>query len=165
MVSLKPPPKTWADAIGTVADQFMNARVCFFMGDDDDYDPITNVPGASSIDLLWVGSARVQHLRSPREFATDYQAGATRPFRFQASKDAGVPFLQFGVRARVLDAGADGGEGMSPGDPDLERLLFVVASAINASHFAVKTVEASAAMRPVNWTWTVDDSGAVVPMP
>lgn len=164
MVSLAPPPKSWTDAVAAVANQFMNARVCFFASDDDGYNPVTNLPGSSSVNLLWVGNARVQHLRSPQPFATDYQAGATRPFRFQAGKDAGVPFLQEGVRARVLGF-PETVDGMLPGDPHLEQLLFVVNSAINASHSAVKTVEATAVMRPVTWTWTVDDSGAVIPSP
>lgn len=165
MVSLKPPPADWTDVIAGVADLFMNARVCFYEANTEEsaYDPITGEGDEFSITLLWVGRARVQHLRSPSTFATDYQAGANRAFRFQAGKNAGVPFLSEGVKARVLDAGVPGPLiDMGAGDADLEKLAYVVNSAINASHQAVKTVELTATMRPVEWAWGVDDEGNVV---
>lgn len=165
MVSLKPPPSSWTDVIAGVADMFMNARVCFYEADmtGSDYEPITGEGEEFSINLLWVGLARVQHLRAPSTFATDYQAGANRAFRFQANKNAGVPFLSEGVKARVLDAGVSGPLiDMGAGDSDLEKLAYVVNSAINASHQAVRTIELTATMREVEWTWTVSDEGAVV---
>lgn len=165
MVSLKPPPGNWTDAIAQTAELFMNARVCFYKeGDDGDYDPITGEGDEGNISLLWVGAARIQHLRSPSTFATDYQAGASRAFRFQVSKDGGLPFLPEGVKARVLDAGISGAViDMEGGDAHLEQLGFVVNSAINASHYAVKTIELTANMRPVEWPWVVNPSGQVVP--
>lgn len=163
MVSLKPPPANWTDAIASTAELFMNARVCFYAATEGDYDPITGEGNEFGIELLWVGLARVQHLRAPSTFATDYQASANRAFRFQVGKNAGLPFLPEGVKARVLDAGVSGPLiDMGPGDSDLEKLAYVVNSSINASHFAVKTVELSATMRKVEWGWTVSDGGEVV---
>lgn len=147
LVSLKPPPDSWVDTIKETAEQFMTARVCFYEETQDgDYDPIDGTGEESSIDIIWAGSARVQHLRSPQKFASDYQAEANRAFRFQLPKDGGVPFLPQGTLARVLDAGEDG-------DPDLEALVYVVDSAINASFQAVKTVELTSTMSPISWDW------------
>jgi hypothetical protein len=164
LVSLKPPPSDWTDAIGAVADLFQNARVCFYRDSDDGTnDPITGTGSEPSIELIWTGMARVQQLRSAQEFATEYQTGANRSFRFQVSKNGDLPFLSSGVKARVLNAGVSGpAVSMSPGDDDLEKLVYVVLSSINASHYAVKTVETIATMRPIDWTWTVSDAGAVV---
>lgn len=165
MVSLKPPPANWTDAIAGVANLFQNARVCFYIADESgsDYDPITGQGQKFSIALLWVGLARVQHLRAPSTFASDYQAGANRAFRFQVDKNGGLPFLSEGIKARVLDAGVSGPTiEMNEGDAHLEQLAFVTNSAINASHYAVKTVELTSTMRPVVWGWSVDDDGQVV---
>lgn len=165
MVTLKPPPANWTDAIASTAELFMNARVCFYEAVEPEvpYDPITGAGDEFDIKLLWVGAARIQHLRAPSAFATDYQAGANRAFRFQVGKNAGLPFLSEGVKARVLDAGVSGPLiDMGPGDADLEKLAYVVNSSINASHFAVKTVELSATMREVKWGWTVNEAGEVI---
>ena len=165
MVSLKPPPSNWTDAIAGVANLFQNARVCFYETDDSgsDYDPITGQGTEFTVKPIWSGLARVQHLRAPSTFATEYQAGANRAFRFQVDKDAGLPFLSEGVKARVIDAGVPGALiEMGAGDADLEKLAYVVNSSINASHYAVKTVELTSTMRPVEWTWTLDDDGSVV---
>lgn len=169
MVSLKPPPASWTDVIGDTAEMFMNARVCFYSVEedtDDPYDPITGEGQEFSINILWSGLARVQHLRSPSTFASEYQAGANRAFRFQVGKNKGLPFLSEGVKARVLSAGVSGPLiDMGSGDADLEKLAYVVNSAINASHQAVKTIELLATMREVVWTWTLDDDGSVVTLP
>lgn len=165
MVSLKPPPSNWTDVIAGVAKQFMNARVCFYETDDtgSDYDPITGLGKEFIVKPIWVGLARVQHLRAPSTFATEYQAGASRAFRFQVDKDGGLPFLSEGVKARVLDAGVSGPLiDMGSGDADLEKLVYVTNSAINASHQAVKTIELTSNMRQVAWSWTLDDDGSVV---
>lgn len=165
MVSLKPPPANWTDAIAGVAGLFMNARVCFYEADysGSNYDPITGNGREFVIKSLWSGLARVQHLRAPSTFATDYQTGANRAFRFQVGKDAGLPFLSEGVKARVIDAGVPSALiDMGDGDADLERLSFVTNSSINASHYAVKTVELTSTMRPEKWTWTLDADGVVV---
>lgn len=157
MVNLKPAPLGWVDVIQNVAEQFMTATVCFYEeSDDGSFDPITGEGDEGGIDVLWFGPARVQHLRSAQRFATDYQAEADRAFRFQLPKDGGVPNLPQGTLARVIDAGEDG-------DPDLEALVYVVDSAINASFQAVKTVELTSTMRPIAWPWTVTSGGVVVP--
>lgn len=162
MVSLSPPPTSWTDAIGGVAKRFMNARVCFYEEVEGDYDPITGLGDEGGIEPIWLGLARVQQLRSPQKFATDYQADTSRAFRFQVAKDSGLPFLPQGVKGRVLSAGVSGAEMMSPGDGNLELLAFVVDANINGSHQAVKTIELTANMHPVKWDWTVDENGAVV---
>ena len=163
VVSLKPPPKDWTEAIAAIAVLFQNARVCFYKDDGEgDADPLTGTGTDGGIEIIWAGAARVQQLRSPRQFATDYQAGSNRAFRFQLDKEAGVPFLPEGVKARVLNAGVSGDGEMDPGDVHLELLSYVVDSAINGSHQAVKTVELTATMRPVEWTWDVNEDGEVI---
>lgn len=149
--------------IAGVARQFMNAKVCFYEATEgaNPYDPITGEGDEFGINILWWGKARVQQLRAPQTFATDYQASASKAFRFQLDREDGVPFLPQGVKARVLDAGVPGAEAMTPGDSDLERLAYVVNSAINASHQAVKTVELTANMKAVTWDWTLLDDGTV----
>lgn len=146
LVSLKPPPASWVDVISETAEQFMTATVCFYgEGNGSDIDPVAGT-GDAVINLIWVGPARVQHLRSPQRFATDYQAEANRPFRFQLPKGDNVPFLPQGTKARVLDAGSEG-------DASLEDLSYVVDSAINSSFQAVHTIELTATMRKTDWEW------------
>lgn len=155
LVSLSPPPASWVDVIKDTAEMFMTARVCFFEEVEGGViDPIAGT-GDTQIGIIWSGLARVQHLRSAQRFATDYQAEANRPFRFQLPKDSDVPFLPQGTKARVLDSGPEG-------DPDLQGLVYVVDSAINASFQAVKTVELTSTMSPVAWSWSVDEDGAVI---
>lgn len=162
MVNIKPPPSDWTEAIGNVAKRFMNARVCFFRSDNaGDYDALTNTGKRDGVEIIWAGPARVQHLRSPQKASTNYEVGNSRSFRFQLDKGAAVPFLPSGTKARVLDAGVPGHE-MLPGDRDLENLVYVVESAINASHQAVRTVELTANMRKMDWGWQVNEGGEVV---
>lgn len=143
--SLKPGTGSWQDAIHDVAIQYMNARVCFFRATKGNYDPITGEGSDGGIEIIFAGKARVQQLRTPREFTTPYQASASRNFRFQLDPDDGVPGLFEGVQARVLDGGRD---------PMLEQYVFTVNSAINSSHMAVRTVELVSNMKRVDWTWT-----------
>lgn len=143
LVSLKPAPQGWEDAILDAAVQFMNAEVCFYEVESDDEDDITGT-GSVSVRILWRGKARVQQLRSPRDSSTEYQASDSRAFRFQLDPGDSVPEVYSGTKARVLAGGRDSG---------LEALAFVVDSAINSSHKAVRTVELTSNMRPVNWTW------------
>lgn len=145
LVSIGKPPANWEEAILDTAVQFMNAEVCFYESVEEvPYDPITGTGGVS-VRVLWRGKARVQQLRTPQEFATDYQANASRPFRFQLDPRDSVPELYFGVKARVLAGGRE---------PSLENLVYVVNSAINSSHKAVRTVELVGNMRPQPWDWT-----------
>lgn len=144
LVSLTSPPANWEEAILNSAVQFMNAEVCFYDSVDIPYDPITGA-GGPTVQVLWRGKARVQQLRTPQEFQTDYQASSSRPFRFQLDPRDSVPELYFGVKARVLDGGRDSG---------LESLVYIVNSAINSSHMAVRTVELITNMRPQEWDWT-----------
>ena len=146
VVSLKPPPADWEDAILQAAIPFMNAEVCFYEEvPGTPYNPVTGTGGSTEIDVLWRGKARVQHIRSPREFNTQYQAGSTRFFRFQLDPADSPPQIPFGAKARVLDGGRDA---------DLESLVYIVNSAINSSHMAVRTVELSSNMEFVTWTWS-----------
>lgn len=148
MASLSATPANWTRAIHDTATQFMNADVCFYeeVGGGE-YNPITGAGGDPGVSVTWRGKARVQQLRSAQKFATDYQAEANRTFRFQLDPDDNVPFLPQGAKARVLSAGG--------GDVHLEELVFVVDSAINASHQAVKTVELTATMDRQDWQWPV----------
>lgn len=162
VVSLRPAPASWTDAIAGVAERFMNARVCFYEGDGGaGVDPLTGEGSESGINVIWSGAARVQQLRTARQFTTQYEEGSVRPFRFQLGKGAGLPFLPQGVKARVIDAGVSGSGEMGPGDTHLELLAYVVDFAVNASHQAVKTVELHANMRAVEWTWALNADGTV----
>lgn len=143
LVTLKPPPASWEDAILNAAVEFMNAEVCFYEITEDEWDDITQ-SGDVEVSVLWRGKARVQHMRAPREASTEYQSSDSRAFRFQLDPRDGVPALYSGAKARVLAGGRD---------PSLESLAFVVDSAINSSHMAVRTVELTANMRPVQWKW------------
>lgn len=136
----------WEDEIHDVAIQYMNAKVCFYQERPATvpYDPITGDGGEDGIDIIWSGKARVQQLRTPREFTTPYQASASRNFRFQLDPDDSVPWLYEGVKARVTDGGRDDA---------LTSYLFVVNSAINSSHEAVRTIELNSNMRPTVWSW------------
>ena len=157
MVAISRPGADWPDRILEVAKRFMNAEVCFYEETEPatPYNPVTGEGGATGIRIIWRGHARVQHLRAPREFATTYQAEATRFFRFQIDPNetwdgSSVPFLPQGVKARVIAGGRDS---------DLESLAFVTTSAINSSHMAVRTVELSSNMTSVAWQWNPDSPG------
>lgn len=146
-MSLKPTPANWQEAIHDAAIQFMTARVCFYEeGDVTPYDPVTGTGGSTEIDVIHSGKARVQHLRSPRDANTDYQANRSRQFRWQLDPDDGWPDeIPFGTKGRVLDGARD---------KALEGLVFVVDSAINSSDMAVRTVDLTSDMRFVEWDWT-----------
>lgn len=150
MVSIRR-PGAWEDIILEEAKKHMNAEVCFYREvEAAPYDPITGSGGDRGVAVFWRGRARVQHLRAPREFAESYQAESTRFFRFQVDPSEpgnSLPFLPFGVKARVLAGGRDS---------DLESLVFVTTSAINSSHMAVRTVELSTNMTPIDWQWSPD---------
>jgi hypothetical protein len=158
MVSMKPPPKNWTDAIADVAKLFMNAKVCIYETDssESDYDPITGSGIEFKVTPIFVGSARVQKLRTPNVFATEYQAGANVAFRMQVEANSIPRFISEGAKVRILNADQYGS-----GDNDLEKLIFVVNSAINSSHQAVKTIELTATMREIEWNWDIDDEGNV----
>lgn len=144
LVSIGRPPADWQDAIRDTAVQFMNAEVCFYDTDESvPYDPETG-EGGPTIQILWRGKARVQQLRTPREFASEYQVSSTRAFRYQLDPGDSLPDLYQGVKSRVLAGGRDTG---------LESLVFVVTSAINSSHMAVRTVELQSNMKSITWTW------------
>lgn len=142
-----PAPAGWEDAILIAARQFMNAEVCFYkvVGGTEDL-PEINRPGTpGTVQVLWRGKARVQHIRAPRPDSPEYQASDSRAFRFQLDPADNPPQLYSGARARVLDGGRDS---------SLETYSYVVDSAVNSSHMAVRTVELTADMRPVTWGWT-----------
>ena len=100
MVAIGKPPANWEDAIRDTAVLFMNAEVCFFETVEDvPYDPITG-EGGPTTRVLWRGKARVQQLRNPQEFATEYEASSNRAFRFQLDPRDSVPDLYQGAKAR-----------------------------------------------------------------
>lgn len=168
VVSIARPPSHWTEAIAEISNQFQNARVCFYRetDGDDDYDPIDQTGNGPGVEVIWAGAARVQQLRAPQKFATDYQDDSSKAFIFELSKAAGVPYMPQGTQARVINAGVPGAAGqMTPGDQHLSLLAFVVDANVSASHQAVNTVELTANMKPVRWDWTIDDSGVVIPFP
>lgn len=140
------PIEGWQDSILSVAKTFMNAQVCFYVesGVTEPYDPITGDGGGTSIDVIWQGKARVQHLGQPAQFQTSYEANANHMFRFQLDPADSPPETYFGVKARVLDGGRDAG---------LENYVYVVNGAVNSSHMAVRTVELETTLEPISWDW------------
>lgn len=156
LVGLRRPPRDWSDAILNSAIMFMNAEVCFYeeIPGATPYDPITGTGGSTEIRVIWSGKARVQQLRAPRDFVTSYQVNSTRFFRYQLDPGDSVPDLPQGTKSRVLLGGRD---------EKLESLVFVVNSAINSSHMAVRTVELAANMKPITWGWNPIPSTAPFP--
>lgn len=146
MVSIGIPITGWQDAIHAAAVQYMNAEVCFYKAIGGNYDEITNTGTPGTIEILWRGKARVQHLRAPREASTEVQSGDQRAFRFQLDPNDNPPPLYSGTKARVINGGRD---------PQLALYAYSVDSAVNSSHMAVRTVELTANMRPANWSWEV----------
>ena len=136
----------WEDEILQEARTEMKGRVCFYeeVPAAAPYNPVTGEGDEPTISVIWSGKARVQHLRSPREFTDTVQNDATRYFRFQLDPADNPPPLFQGVKARVLDGNRD---------TILESLVYTVNSAVNSSNRAVKTVELATNMRPVEWTW------------
>ena len=151
MPSMTPPPEDWEDIILNAAVPLMNAKVCFYEGTDDDYNPITGT-GGQGIRVIWAGKARVQHLRAPRQFQDGVQVQTDRSFRFQLDPRDSVPHLYGGVQARVIDGGRDS---------SLETLAYVTDSAINSSHMAVRTIELKSNLKPVEWEWSWTPEGGV----
>jgi hypothetical protein len=134
----------WQEQILEVAKGYMNAEVCFYTESDSEttYDPITGEGGSTSVEIIWSGKARVQHLGQPSQFQTSYNTSANHMFRFQLDPADNPPDVYFGLKARVLDGGRD---------PGLEEYVFVVNAAVNSSHMAVRTVELESTMEPVAW--------------
>lgn len=153
MVSIKPPPTSWKDAILQAARTQMNADVCFYreVSTGPKYNPVTGTGGNNGIAVFWRGKARVQHVRAPQEFEVGYQEGTSQNYLWQLDPDEpgnSVPFLPSGVKARVIAGGRNS---------KLESLAFVVTSDINSSHMAVNTVKLQSNMKPIEeWLWNPD---------
>jgi len=144
------PIQDWPESILSAAIPYMNADVCFYEESDatEPYDPITGEGGATGINIIWRGKARVQHLAQPAQFQTAYSAGSNHYFRFQLDPQDSPPEVYFGLKARVLDGGRD---------DSLTEYTMVVNSAVNSSHMAVRTIELRATMEPAGWDWHPDD--------
>lgn len=147
MVSIGIPITDWSEQILNTAAQYMNAEVCFYrvVGGKGNLPEIGQPGTPATVEVIWRGKARVQHLRAPRRDSTEYQASDSRSFRFQLDPRDNPPPLYAGTKARVLSGGRD---------DQLENYLYQVESAVNSSHMAVRTVELTADMRPVTWGWT-----------
>lgn len=143
-------PSGWQQEIHDIAVQFMTGEVCFYREKPSTvpYNPITGEGGEDGVEIIWRGKARIQQLRTPREYTTPYQASASRNFRFQLDPDDNLPRLYEGAKARVTNAGRDDA---------LTTYLFVVNSAVNSSDMAVRTVELISNMKAVDWTWDPED--------
>ncbi|QWS69413.1 head-to-tail stopper [Microbacterium phage Necrophoxinus] len=146
MVSIGVPVTNWQDQIRAAAVQYMNAEVCFYSVVDGTYDEVTNTGTPGSVEILWRGKARIQHLRTARDASTNVQRDDIRAFRFQLDPEDNPPPLFSGTKARVIDGGRDS---------QLELYAYSVDSAVNSSHMAVRTVELTANMRAANWSWEV----------
>lgn len=146
MVSIGVPVIDWQDQIHAAAIQYMNAEVCFYKVIGGTYNEVTNTGTPGSVETLWRGKARVQHLRTARDASTNVQRDDSRAFRFQLDPDDNPPPLYSGTKARVINGGRD---------PQLALYAYSVDSAVNSSHMAVRTVELTANMRPANWSWEV----------
>ena len=146
MVSIGTPVTGWQENILDTARQFMNGEVCFYrvVGGTDHLPEIGQVGTPATVEVLWKGKARIQHLRAPRRDSTEYQASDSRSFRFQLDPLDEPPVVYAGTKARVTNGGRDA---------SLETYSYQVESAVNSSHMAVRTVELTADMRPHTWGW------------
>lgn len=147
MVSIGTPVVGWEDNILATARQFMTGEVCFYrvVGGKDDLPEIGQPGTPATVEVIWRGKARVQHLRAPRRDSTEYQASDSRSFRFQLDPADNPPVVYAGTKARVISGGRDA---------SLETYGYQVESAVNSTQMAVRTVELTADMRPVKWGWT-----------
>lgn len=131
------PQTDWPQVIHDAAITQMNAQVTAYES--------TITSGVEAIAVIWSGKARVQHIREPRDATQSYGESKTRRFRFQLDPDDVPPFFPSGTTFRVTDGGRD---------PQLEGLVYVVDSAVNSSHMAVRTVELRSDMiayPPITW--------------
>lgn len=125
---------SWEDEIAEVAQQFMTATIEVFdvTESEDPYDPETGEGGEPVETSLYTGLARVQQIRQPRDISTNTEWGTNRNFRFQLPYNE-LDVFSKGQRIRVL---------VSDRDASLENLIFVIQSAVNSDHRAVRTIEA-----------------------
>lgn len=147
MVSIGTPVTGWQDIILDTARQFMTGEVCFYrvVGGKDNLPEIGQPGTPATVEVIWRGKARIQHIRAPRRDSTEYQASDSRSFRFQLDPLDNIPPLYVGTKARVLNGARD---------ETLETYSYMVESAVNSSDMAVRTVELTADMRPTTWGWT-----------
>lgn len=147
MVSIGTPVTGWEDNILDTARQFMTGEVCFYriVGGKDSFPEVGRPGTPGSVEVIWRGKARIQHLRAPRRDSTEYQTSDSRSFRFQLDPLDNPPVLYAGTKARVLNGGRD---------ESLLNYSYQVESAVNSTQMAVRTVELTADMRPMTWGWT-----------
>lgn len=134
---LPAPAASWSEEILEAAREMMNAVIT--IRDPDilgEYDPVANTqavlePGDI---LVEARAARIQHIQAPRENGAPTGWSTERRVRFQFEILDTDPPIRKGAIVEVLDGGRD---------PQLEEFLYHVVNALNSSHAALRTVEAS----------------------
>lgn len=110
----------WSDEIADAAEEYMNASIEVVKGQT-----ATNV-------RLYLGKARVQHVRFPREGENVADWIGARSYRFQIPLTDDLPFINSGALIKVRSGSRD---------PELYDMLFEVVASTNSSHAAVRTLE------------------------
>lgn len=124
-----PPPAAytdWSDEIAEDAVGEMNGAICI-------YDPPSTTPVIGPVNVGDVGRrARIQNMRIPRPTTNADEWEVNRAIRFQIEILAGDPPLRKGMVVRVTDGGKD---------PSLVNFAFIIETAVNSSHAALRTIE------------------------
>ena len=106
----------------------------------------TNQYAGTSATVLWSGPARIQHLKNERGPMIGYTDSSIRGIRFQIPIDGYAGFIRKGLQVIVTDGG---------NDTELEKLQFVVTSAVNSSYAWLRTIEAEVDAKSIaDATWS-----------
>lgn len=131
----------WSEEILEAAKEFFNGEARVMRpGTPGVYDPITNATtgGSAASTVMDWRPARAQHVRLPLENHDSNGWQTERRYRFQWEIRTGDAQIGKGLYVEFR-----GGK-----DPTLALLSFQVNSAVNSSHAALRTVEASTEAAP-----------------
>lgn len=130
-----PDPDDWPSEIAEAAAEEFNILITVtYGGTEGTYDPITDsyTGGTEPTVLLEDRPARAQHKNLPAESAGAAEWATKRRYHFQTRLQDGDPAIPKGAKVSVTAGGRD---------PVLESYTFVVITATNSSHAALRTIE------------------------
>jgi hypothetical protein len=113
---------------------------------DANWDPFTNTETNGQPTVLWQGQARIQTLTRSNMVEVGYSETGIRGIRIQVPIGDDLGFVRKGLQVVVIDGGSD---------VELEKLQFVVTSAINSSYAWNRTIECDVDVKSVaNSSWS-----------
>ncbi len=113
---------------------------------EQEWNAFTNEYSTDTVEVLWQGPARIQHLSAETMPYVGSSQISVRGIRLQVPMDAELGFVRKGLQVIVIDGGSD---------PELEQLQFVVTSSVNSSYAWGKTIECEVDVKSVaNSTWS-----------